>query len=177
MTFRFSRLLIPAAIAACIAFAADISTDYDHHADFGKYHTYSWIGVNAGNSLWQDRITNAVDTALAARGWTKVASGGDAAVSAFGKTREQDSMETFYDGFPGWGWRHGWGGGMGMATTEVVPQRVGTLNVDIFDGGSKQLIWRGTAQNTLSSKPEANDKKMDKAVDDMFKHFPPASKG
>jgi hypothetical protein len=64
-----------------------------------------------------------------------------------------------------------------VATTETVPQRIGTLDVDIFDGGTKQLIWRGTAQNTLSSKPEANDKRMDKSVDEMFKHFPPAPKG
>jgi len=176
MKFRFSRFLIPAVIAASVAFAAEISTDYDHKADFARYHTYSWIGVSAGNSLWQGRIMNAVDSALAAKGWTKVASGGDTAVSAFGKTREQDTLETFYDGFPGWGWR-GWGGGIGMATTEAVPERIGTLNVDIFDGATKQLIWRGTAQNTLSSKPETNDKRLDKAVDEMFKHFPPPAKG
>ncbi|HTX37422.1 MAG TPA: DUF4136 domain-containing protein [Bryobacteraceae bacterium] len=176
MKFRLSRLLLPALIAACVAFAADITTDYNHHADFSRYHTYSWIGVRAGNSLWQDRIMNAVDSALAAKGWTKVPSGGEADVSAFGKTREQDTLETFYDGFPGWGWR-GWGGGMGMATTEAVPERVGSLTVDIFDGGTKQLVWRGTAEHTLSSKPEENDKKLDHAVDDMFKHFPPESKG
>jgi len=175
MQFRLSRIWLPAAILACAAFAADISTDYNHHADFSRYHTYSWIGVNAGNQLWQDRIMNAVDGALAAHGWSKVPSGGDAAVSAFGRTREQDTLETFYNGFPGWGWR-GWGG-MGTATTEVVPERVGTLTVDIFDGSTKQLIWRGNAQNTLSSKPETNDKHLDKSVDDMFKHFPPASKG
>jgi len=176
MTLRLSRLLVPAAIAACLAFAADISTDYDHHADFGRYHSYSWIGVRAGNSLWQGRIMQAVDSALAAKGWTKRESGGDAAVSAFGKTQEQDTLQTFYDGFPGWGWR-GWGGGMGMATTTAVPERIGTLNVDIFDGNTKQLVWRGTAQNTLSAKPEKNDQKLDHAVDEMFKHFPPAPKG
>jgi hypothetical protein len=177
MKSRFSRLFLAAAVGAvCIAFAA-VSTDYDHKADFVRYHTYSWIGVNAGNPLWQDRITSAVDSALAAKGWTKVAAGGDAAVSAIGRTREQDTMETFYDGFPGWGWRRGWGGGMGMATTTVDPMRVGELTVDIFDGATKQLIWRGRADNTLSSNPEKNDKKMDKSIDDMFKHFPPASKG
>lgn len=175
MKFLVSRLLLPAAIAVAIAFAADISTDYDHHADFSKYHTYSWIGANAGNQLWQERIMQAVDSALSAKGWTKTGSGGDAAVSAFGRTREQDTLQTFYDGFPGWGWR-GWGG-MGTATTEVVPQRVGNLTVDIFDGSTKQLIWRGTAQATLSSKPESNDKKLEHNVDDMFKHFPPQSKG
>ena len=39
-------------------------------------------------------------------------------------------MQTFYNGFPGWGWM-GWGG---TATTEAIPQRVGTLTVDLFDG-------------------------------------------
>ncbi|HEX3877030.1 MAG TPA: DUF4136 domain-containing protein [Bryobacteraceae bacterium] len=169
------KLLLPAAAFACMLWAADVSTDYDHHADFSKYHTYSWIGVKAGNSLWQDRIMAAVDSQLAAKGWTKSQGSGDASVSAFGKVTQQDTMQTFYDGFPGWGWR-GWGG-MGTATTQVIPENVGTLTVDIFDGSTKQLIWRGQAANTLSSKPEKNDKKLDDAVGDMFKKFPPSSKG
>jgi hypothetical protein len=171
------KFLLPiAAVCACIAWAADVSTDYDHHADFGHYHTYSWIGIKAGDSLWQDRIMNAVDSQLAAKGWTKTASGGDASVSAFGHVAEHDTLETFYDGFPGWGWR-GWGGGMGMTTAETVPERVGNLTVDVFDGNTKQLIWRGRAADTLSSKADKNDKKMDKSVADMFKKFPPPGKG
>ena len=57
--------------SACVLYAA-VHTDCDHKADFSRYHTYSWIGVKAGNSLWQERITQAVDTALAAKGWSKV---------------------------------------------------------------------------------------------------------
>jgi hypothetical protein len=166
--------LVPTALVAIAAFAK-ISTDYKHHVDFSQYHTYSWIGVNAGNSLWADRIQADVNMALQARGWMLVPSGGQAAVSAFGRTREQDTLETFYNGFPGWGWR--WGGGEGIATTTVEPQTVGSLTVDIFDGTTKQLIWRGTAQNVLSGKPEKNEKKLEKSVDDMFKKFPPPEKG
>jgi len=131
--------------------------------------------VKAGTSIWQDRITSAVDSALTAKGWQKVASGGDAAVSAFGRTTERDTLETYYNGFPGWGWRAGWwgGGGMGTTTTQVIPERVGNLTVDIFDGSTKQLIFRGEASDTLSSKPEKNDKKLEEAVEDMFKKFPP----
>ena len=176
MKNRVSYLTAVLLTSACLVYAA-VRTDYDHKADFGKYHTYSWIGVNAGNSLWQGRITGAVDQALSAKGWTKVASGGDAAVSAMGKTTEKDTMETFYDGFPGWGWRaRWWGGGMGMSTTEVVPERMGNLTVDIFDGTSRQLIFRGQASDTLSSKADKNDKKMEHSVDDMFKKFPPQGK-
>jgi hypothetical protein len=157
--------------SACLVFAA-VHTDYDKKADFSKYHSYSWIGVNAGNSLWQNRITQAVDSALSAKGWSKVQSGGDAAVSAMGKTTERDTMETFYTGFPGWGWRAGWWGGMGTTETQVIPERVGNLTVDIFDGNTKQLIFRGQSSDSLSGNADKNDKKMEKSVDEMFKKFP-----
>jgi hypothetical protein len=168
-------VLLPIVFGAVTAAWAVISTDYNHQADFSRYHTYSWIGVRAGNTLWQDRIMAAVDSALAAKGWMKVPSGGDAAVSAFGRTRERDTLQTFYNGFPGWGWRGWWG--TGTATTVVEPQAIGDLNVDIFDGKTKQLIWRGAAEKTLSSKPEKNEKKLEKLVEDMFKKFPPPEKG
>jgi hypothetical protein len=53
MKNRFVYFLPAAALFACIAWAATLSTDYDHKVDFGRYHTYSWLGVKAGNSLWQ----------------------------------------------------------------------------------------------------------------------------
>ena len=68
------------------------------------------------------------------------------------------------------------GVGMGEATTQVIPERVGNLRVDIFDANSKQLLWRGEASDAVGDHPEKNEKKMDKAVDDMFKNFPPKGK-
>lgn len=175
MKSRVSRYLLPAlAGVVCVAFAASVNTDYDHKADFSRYHTYSWLGVRAGNSLWVDRIRGDVDSQLAAKGWTRVESGGDASVAAFGKLTEQDTLQSFYNGFPGWGWM-GWGG-TGTVATTVIPEHVGNLVVDIFDGQSKHLIWRGTAAETLSSKPEKNDKKLEHAVTEMFDHFPPKTK-
>ncbi|HUA61228.1 MAG TPA: DUF4136 domain-containing protein [Verrucomicrobiae bacterium] len=167
--------LAPVGMAVAILAMAAVTTDYDHYADFSRIHTYSWLGVQAGGSIWQDRIQRAVDGALSAKGWQRVASGGDADVSAFGHVTEQDTLQTFYDGFPGWGWR-GWGG-MGEATTTAIPERVGNLTVDLFNGGTKQLIFRGRASDVLSPKPEKNDKRMEESVDKMFKNFPPAAKG
>jgi hypothetical protein len=78
-------------------------------------------------------------------------------------------------GYGGYGWR-GWGGaGMGTATTTTSEYTVGTLVVDIFDAKSKQLVFRGTASDELSNKPEKNQKKLAKASDKMFKDFPPGS--
>jgi hypothetical protein len=114
-----------------------------------------------------------VDGQLAARGWKRVDSGGDATVSAFGRTKNEQTLETYYTGFGmGWGWR-GFGGG-GETTTTVENTPVGSLTVDVFDGQSKHLIWRGTSTETLSSKPDKNEKKLEKAVGEMFKHFPPS---
>jgi len=172
------KIFVPVLLVSVVTLYAAVRTDYDQKADFSRYHTYSWIGVKSANPLWQDRIMNAVDTALSAKGWTKVASGGDVTVSAFGRVREQDTLQTYYEGFPGWGWQAAWwGGGMGTATTEVMPERVGNLTVDLFDSNTKQLIFRGEASDAVSDKPEKNEHKMDEAVQDMFKKFPPHSKG
>jgi hypothetical protein len=50
---------------------------------------------------------------------------------------------------------------------------VGTLVLDFYDAHNKQLIWRGTAQQALSDKPDKNEKKLEKTVDKMLDHFPP----
>jgi len=79
-----------------------------------------------------------------------------------------------YTGFGGgWRWR---GFGDGFATTTVEKTPVGTLVLDIFDSTSKKLIWRGTASEVLSDKAEKNEKKVEKALTEMFKHFPPPPK-
>lgn len=157
---------------------AKTSTDYDKSADFSRYKTYSWLQVQASNDLWKQRITHAIDTQLSAKGWNKVPSGGDTSVSAFGSRQNQQTLQTFYDGMGGgWGWRGMGGMGMGTSTTTVENTPVGTLVVDIFDTQSKKLIWRGQASDTLSDKPEKNDQKVDKAAEELFKKFPPPSKG
>jgi hypothetical protein len=153
---------------------AEVKTDYDHSADFAAYHTFSWLKVDASNPLWTDRIKQAVGQQLSAKGWTEQPSGGDVSVAAMGRTRQEQTYNTFYDGLGGgWGWRRFGGMGMGEATTTVEDTPVGSLNVDLFDSRTKKLIWRGTASQTLSSKPEKNTEKLDKAVADMFKKFPP----
>ena len=117
---------------------------------------------------------DAVDKDLQAKGWRKVDDNADVVVTAVGATKNQQEYQTFYNGLgPGWGW---WGWGPRNETTEVVNYRTGTLVIDMYDARTKQLLWRGTADDTLSSKPEKNEKKLDKAVDKMFDKFPPKGK-
>jgi hypothetical protein len=46
----------------------------------------------------------------------------------------------------------------------------------MFDAKSRQLVWRGNAEDMLSGNPDKNEKKLDKAVAKMFKKFPPQGK-
>ena len=155
-------------------FAAQITTDYDHATDFSQYKTYSWLKVQAGDSLWEDRIKRDVDSQLAAKGWTRVDSGGSAMISAFQSTTNQQTLETFYNGFGGgWRWRGFGDDGFGEATTTTETYKVGTVVVDLFETKTKRLIWRGSSSDTLSDKSDKNIKNLDKGVDKMFKHFPP----
>src|SRR5882762_915901 len=158
------------------SFAEQVKTDYDHSANFGQYKTYSWEKVQTKDPLMVDRIKDAVNAALAAKGWTQVDSGGDVSIVAMEITKNQQTLNTFYDGFGGgWGWRRFGGGGFGQATTTTETYKVGTLIVDLFDTKTKQLIWRGTSSNTLSNNSDKNIKNLDKGADKMFKHFPPGS--
>lgn len=154
------------------ALAQQVKTDFDHQANFSRYKTYSWQEVKVADSLWVTRIQSAVDAQLAGKGWTKVESGGDVAVVAIGASHTERKLQTFYDGMSG-GWRWRGFGGMGEATTTEQDYKEGTLVVDLYDGKSKQLIWRGSAEDTVSNNAEKNEKNLDKGVAKMFKKFPP----
>ena len=156
--------------------AQQVKTDYDRNANFGQYKTYSWEQVKTKDALDVDRIKAAVNAALAAKGWTQIDSGGDVCIIAVEITQNQQTLNTFYDGFGGgWGWRRFGGGGFGEATTTTETYKVGTVVVDLFDHKTKQLVWRASASDTLSNNSDKNIKKLDKGVEKMFKKFPPSS--
>jgi len=170
-----------ALLFASALFAQQVKTDYDRDADFSQYKTYSWEKVNTQNDLWVDRIKAAVNSALTAKGWTQVDSGGNVSIMAMEITQSHQTLNTYYDNFgTGWGWR-GWGGlggGFGQSTTTESTYKVGTLVVDMFDSNTKKLVWRGSSSDALSDKSAKNIKNLDKGVEKMFDRFPPdAGKG
>ncbi len=162
-----------ALLFATASFAQQVKTDYDRGVDFSHYKTYSWEKVQTQDPLWVDRIKEAVNAAMTAKGLTPVESGGQIAIVAVEMTQNQPTVNTFYDGFGG-GWR--WGGGFGNATTTVDNYKVGTLVVDLFDANTKKIVWRGSSSDTLSDKSDKNIKNLDKGVQKMFDHFPPGEK-
>ena len=164
-------LMLPA-----LAMAQDVKIDFDKAFDFSTVKTYSIsIGTKWGNDLSERRVLAAIDEAIAAKGWKKVADGADVLVVLHGATQTKRNASTFYSGMGGYGYR-GFGGGMGTASTVVNEYAVGTLVVDMFEAKGKTLVFRGIAEDEISDNPEKNAKKVEKASAKMFKNFPPAPK-
>ena len=155
--YRIAATTALAAATLTPAFGQRVQTDFDHKKDFSQYKTYSWQEIKPANSLWDARIKSAVDSQLKTKGWTPVDSGGDVAIVAVKMTKTQKRLDTFYDGFGGgWGWRRfgGFDDGFGDSTTVENDYKEGTLVIDLYDGKSKQLIWRGSAEDALPTKPQ-----------------------
>jgi hypothetical protein len=158
---KISLAVLVLLLTASSVKAQKVAIDYDHRANFSQYKTFMWIKPPhyRGDPLMEQRITEYVNAQLTAKGLQLVSEG--------------HTLETFYDGFGGgWGW-HYWGPMGGTAFTTEHTYEVGTLVVDLFDTHAKQLIWRGEATDTLSEKPDKDTKKLNKAVEKLFKDFPP----
>ena len=174
---RISRISVGLALmmaVANIAFAQKVTTDFNKSADFTPYKTFMWIKEpKTTDPLVRQRVIDDVNAALSAKGLQLVTSNADLCIAAHAATQQERTLNTFYDGFGG-GWR--WGGGFGSATTTTSTYEVGTLVVDIFDAKTKEAIWRGTSSKTLSDNPQKNAETLNKAVEKMFKDFPPPTK-
>jgi hypothetical protein len=115
-----------------------------------------------------------VNVQLETKRLTQVADRGDIAIVAIKTSQKQRTLQTFYDGFGG-GWRWRGFGGFGESTAIEQDYQEGTLIIDLYDGKTKQLIWRGSTESVLSDKADKNEKNLDKGVAKMFKNFPPGA--
>jgi Domain of unknown function (DUF4136) len=171
MKLKFG-IAIAVLLTASLAFAQKVNTDFDHSFDFSTVHTfYVDFATPWNNQLQQDRAKRDIAEQLSSKGWTQApdAASADVLVAIHGAVQQQKSLDTWYSG-GGWGW----GGGMSQTSENVV--NVGTMVVDILNTHTKKLLFRGTATDQLSTKPEKNTEKLDKAVEKMFKDFPPKPK-
>jgi len=162
-----------------IAVAQDVKIDFDKAFDFSTVKTYAIkIGTPWGNNLGERRALEEMDQEISSKGWKKVDEGqANIIVLLHGATQTKRTASTMYTGgMGGYGYR-GYGGmGMGSSSTVVNEYTVGTLVVDMFDAKTKNLVFRGIAEDELSDNPEKNKKKLEKASTKMFKEFPPTAK-
>lgn len=164
-------LVLVAVVTACSAAAAqDVRYNFMPGTDFSKYHTYKWVNIEGGahpNQIMDAEIKQAVDSQLASKGMTKT--DGDKADLYVGYQIAVD-QEKQWNAYSMGG---RWAGGMGSATSSTI--NVGTLVLDMYDPATKQLVWTGNATKTIdpSSNQEKNQKRLEKAMEKLLKHYPP----
>ena len=138
-------------VAPALLLAQKVSYDYEKSADFKSYKTYAHKeGTKVGQQLIDDRIVAAIDTQMAAKGFTKSATPDVYVVYHVAFDKEKD-ISTFSSGYAGgygpygYGWGGGWSGGMGTSSTTVRDILVGTVVIDMADAKKNQIVWRGMA--------------------------------
>jgi hypothetical protein len=151
--------------------AQDVRYNFMPGADFSKYRTYKW--VNTGDAhpdqIMDAQIKQAVDSQLASKGMTKT---DDDKADLYIGYQTSVNQETQWDV---WGSR-AFGMGTGSWTSSTIS--VGTLVLDMYDPGTKQLVWTGSATKTIdpSSNHEKNMKNLDKSMAKLLKNYPPKQK-
>jgi uncharacterized protein DUF4136 len=170
-------------LSPALLVAQKVSYDYEKSANFAAYKTYAMKdGTKVGQPLIDDRIVNAIDTQLTAKGFTKSATNPDVIVIyhvAFDKEKDISTFSSGYGGGYGpygYGWGGGWGGS--TSTTTVRDIVVGTLVIDIADAKKNQMVWRGMGVKEVNTtaNPEKRDKSINEAVKKIFKNYPPKVK-
>lgn len=163
------RILLIWALTLCTAplVAQQVSVNYNHAVSFVQFHTYAWASNNANqiqNSILAQVAKQDIENAMAAKGFQKVTEpqNPDLILTASGGEREQTSWNA-------WGMR-GFGGGMGTITPQQNIEA--TMVVSLYNPKAQELIWRGIAENTLSTNGNKNQQMVGKAVQKMFKQWP-----
>jgi hypothetical protein len=149
------------------AAAQDVTYDYDRSADFAALTNYVWVnGDRAVDELNHQRIVSAVDQQLTAKGNHKVdaVAGADLLVTYHVVISQDVAVNGNRYGINRWA----------SARVEAVP--VGALIVDIVNAKTHATVWRGMVSRDLDPKasPEQREKNLNKAVEKLFKRYPPA---
>jgi len=162
-------------VAGALTLACSTMTtavDYDHTVNWSQFHTFALAeGTKDPETFTQKRIEDGITQSLTSKGWTVATSNPDVVVySHVVLSSEKQWNATSMGGF---GYRGGMGmGGMATATQTNIP--IGTIIVDIVNPKTKEMIWRGTAQDQVSG-TGADRGQVQQAMQELFKNFPPGS--
>lgn len=175
MKFRLACVAMFVFLLSTMALAQKVYVDFNHSVDFSKFKTYAW-GQGPNPNAIQDSILlqnaqSEINSQLQAHGMQMVQESQNPDVIVVLSSGVK--QETTYNAWGTGGWR--WGGGMGEITPDV--SNIGTLVVDIYEAAGQRMVWRGVAQDTLSTKSDKNNKMINKAVTKMFEKYPGAASG
>ncbi|WP_194767735.1 DUF4136 domain-containing protein [Tamlana sp. I1] len=189
MKSRMKFLSIPfIALLLSVSAFAQVKSDYDKSIDFTKYKTYSFAGWEKDSDkiltdFDKKRITDAMKSQFDSRGLKLVQTGGDAAVTLYIVVNNKTSTTAYTDfnggmgyGMGRWGWGYGMGMGTGMVSATTTynedDYKEGTFVVDMYDEGSKKLVWQGVITSVVNEKPKKREKTIPRKIKKLMKSYP-----
>lgn len=180
------KMLLAGSLAGLMAGCATsptVRTDYDHNVNFAQFRTFGFMSPLGTDStgytnLVTERLKNATRGQMEMRGYTYAANNPDLLVNFSGKLQERTEVTPapppmaygpyygyrtgFYGGWPGYGWGD-----------SVYQYTMGTLNIDLIDPRTKQLVWEGLAQGEVNDPVNAaSAQSIDRAVALIFSKYP-----
>lgn len=184
MAFRSGMVRIGLVLAVLILFLQGcasrptIRSEYDHTADFARYHTFGFFKKlatdNGYESLTTKYLKAAVTRQMEALGYRYSETDPDLLANFNIKLKDKQTIRT--TGYPAgyygyrWGYYGAWGG---YNDTYVYEYTEGTLNIDLVDRARKQMVWEGVAVGRVRQKDIDNQQQViDKVVAEIFTKFP-----
>jgi len=178
------------------------SYDYDPKFNFNKLQNYALLGdkmqkdeFKIKDPLVNKHIAYAIEKQLSPKGYKLISTDQvDFYISWYGTVKNRSFKEhirTYDNRYYNDGWRnsdyksHRYPPNYGRSTTEVRDRtynyeyKEGTLFIDILDGKTKELIWRGKAEDYLGRnyQQENISQRIIKAVSEILLNFPPQQAG
>jgi len=177
------KILAVATSALLVQGCASISVEreFDPDVDYASYQTYDWmpaesrrVDLKARDPMVEQRIREAIERELAASGLQKASSSDpDIRIGYLLVLEDAVDLQTLYTGAPpDWRYRTY---GPGTTTNQTRMLTTGTLVIDAFDAGKRELVWRGVAEGQVKpdQDPEKRRARIDEAVKKILAEFPP----
>jgi len=159
------------------ACASGPDVDYDRAYEFAGKSTYAWkAGVPAADDAHQQRIVDNVDKAMRERGFRKSVPPDLYVVTEVTSHQELEESNVTFGLSVGSGGRHGGVRVGGVASPPPREITVGTLVIAILDGRTGELVWRATADETVTDNAGKTAQIIDRVVAKAFEDFPPVKR-
>ena len=155
-----------------------VSAHVDSHTDFAQFRTFDWGPADAlpagdprldADGFFQDHMQGAVERQMLLKGYARAAEGAtpDLRIHFHAVVRERMDVDALdvQRGFCA----------AGTCGSGVTQFEEGTLLVDVMDGRTNRLVWRGWAQDSVEGTLENHDKlakQINKAVKGLMGALP-----
>lgn len=173
-SLKNALVVVAAGLLAACSSGPTVNSDYNPSTNFSQYKSFGFMATDPIKDPMVDtRIKDGVTAALTAKGWTRNDQKPDVVVVPHVQLSEETQLNTYNSG---WGYGYGrWGGGPTTTTVQKIP--IGTVIIDIVDPKLKEMVWRGTASDTIKQKatPEERQTAVNEAMVKLFQNFPPGS--